>query len=212
MGKFYDITGKKYGRLTVLKRVPNLSERTTRWLCQCDCGKLHEVNKNNLINGKVKSCGCMALELMIGNKYRETHKQSYTRLYYIWQGMKQRCYYEKEPSYLYYGACGITVCDEWKNFEPFYRWALKNGYSKDLTIDRKNNSKGYSPENCQWATVIEQNRNKTNTHYITFNGETRCLSEWCSRLRIPKSTVINRLNRGCSVNQALNTSYKKRDH
>jgi hypothetical protein len=211
MGAFYDITGQKFGRLTVIKRIPSISTRTTRWLCKCDCGSLHAVNKNNLINGQVKSCGCLASELKKKRKTRTTHGMSYTRLYYIWQGIKRRCYYEKEPSYPYYGAIGITVCDEWRTFENFKEWALNNGYSDDLTIDRVDNSVGYSPENCRWTTIKEQNRNKTTTRHLTFNGHTKCLSAWCDELGLPKSTVVNRLNRGWPVEEALSDNYTRRN-
>jgi hypothetical protein len=210
MGAFYDITGNKYGKLTVIKRIPNISARTTRWLCKCDCGKLHEVNKNNLINGKVSSCGCYAKELMTRNKYRETHSQSRTRLYFIWQGMKQRCFDKNVKEYRRYGAKGITVCNEWMRFENFYQWAMLNGYTDNLSIDRIDGRKNYEPLNCRWVSQKKQNRNKLNNRILELDGVEKCVGEWCEIYNLPMSTVINRLNRGCAPEEALNTNYRRR--
>lgn len=209
MGAFYDITGNKYGRLIVIKRVQNTLKSTTRWLCKCDCGKLHEVNKNMLVNGSTESCGCYAKELIVGNTYRETHNQSRTRLYHIWQGMKQRCYDKNTPEYHWYGGNGVTVCDDWMRFEGFYEWSNRHGYDSKLTIDRINNYKGYSPENCKWSTIKEQNRNKRYNRIIELNGVEKCMGQWCEELNIPMSTVFNRLRRGWSDKQTLNTHYDK---
>lgn len=210
MGAFYDITGNKYGRLTVIKRIPNTLERTTRWLCKCDCGKLHEVNKNMLINGTTQSCGCYARELFMGNKLKETHDESRTRLYRVWQSMKQRCYDKNTNGYKDYGARGITVCEEWLKYENFSKWAKENGYQDNLTIDRKDNSKGYSPDNCRWLTIKEQNRNKRYNHIIELNGEKHCMGYWSEKLKIPMSTIVNRTNRGCTPEEILNTDYHRR--
>lgn len=210
MGVFYDITGNRYGRLTVIKRVPNTLPRTTRWLCKCDCGKLHEVNKNMLVNGHTQSCGCLARELFMHNKLRETHNESRTRLYRVWQSMKQRCYDKSTNAYEYYGGRGITVCDDWLRYENFSEWAHKSGYAENLTIDRIDNNKGYGPDNCRWATIKEQNRNKRTSHIIEFNGAKECLAYWSEKLNIPMSTMVNRINRGCTPEQVLETNYHKK--
>ena len=211
MGTFYDITGWKFGKLTVIKRVPSLpkSPTTTRWLCQCDCGNRREVNKNNLVNSHTQSCGCYARELSRGNKTGETHGQSRTRLYYTWQSMKQRCYDINARGYQHYGARGISVCEEWLTFENFYAWAQTSGYKETLTIERKDVNGNYEPENCTWVTVAEQNSNKTTSNILELNGMRRNLTEWSRLLKIPTSTIVNRLNRGCSPKEALNADYRR---
>lgn len=133
-----------------------------------------------------------------------------TRLYFIWQGMKQRCFDINDSAYKWYGAKGITVCDEWLKFENFYKWAHENGYTENLTIDRKDNTRNYEPVNCKWSTVKEQNRNKTINRKIELGGIVRCVSEWSEILKMPINTIINRLNRGCSAEKALNPNYQRR--
>jgi len=205
------MTGQRFGRLTVMKRLPNLpNARVTNWECLCDCGGSTNTQRPNLISGHTKSCGCIALELIKNNKYGVTHNQSRTRLYSIWQSMKQRCYDENVQEYHYYGGRGITICDEWlKGFKGFYKWSTENGYTKNLTIDRINNYKGYSPNNCRWLTIKEQNRNKRENRIVEIDGVEKCTGEWSEILGIPMSTIINRLNRGCSADEALNTNYAR---
>jgi hypothetical protein len=205
--KFDDLTGRRFERLTVIKRVPNLkNSRVTRWLCKCDCGNYTEVNRNNLLHKKCQSCGCLARDIITGNKYRETHNMSRTRLYYIWQGMKQRCLGQGTGS-KYYNGRGITYCPEWESFESFRDWALSNGYSKNLTLDRKDVDGDYEPSNCRWISTKQQNRNKTSTIFLTLNGEAHSMGEWSEILGIPMSTMVNRRNRGLSVEQILSTKY-----
>ena len=121
--------------------------------------------------------------------------------------MKARCYNEKTSRYANYGGRGIKICEEWLNekngFENFYTWAITHGYSDNLSIDRINVNGNYEPKNCRWADDKEQSRNRTDNRFISYNGETRCISDWCEKLNIPQSTVINRLNRGLSVDKVL---------
>lgn len=204
---FDDMTGRRFNRLTVIKRVQNLpNTKVTRWLCECDCGKFVEVNRNNLLHKKCQSCGCFALDGKLGNKYRETHDMSRSRLYNIWQGMKQRCKGQGAGAKYYYGK-GIKYCIEWELFENFKTWALSNGYNDELTIDRIDCNGNYDPNNCRWTTVKEQNRNKTCTTYITLNGITKSMGEWSEILKIPMSTMVNRRNKGLSVDKILSTKF-----
>jgi len=159
MSKLIDMTGQRFGRLVVIERAENKGHETA-WLCRCDCGKKAIVIGRNLRrkNG-TKSCGCLSVETLVGRN--TTHKGTGTRLYIIWRGMKARCYNPKAHEYENYGGRGIKVCAEWlHNFGSFQKWALAHGYQDDLTLDRIDNDKGYSPDNCRWATVTEQNRNR----------------------------------------------------
>ena len=119
-----------------------------------------------------------------------------TRLYRIWCGMKYRCYNRTFKYFEYYGGRGIEVCAEWlNNFDTFRKWALESGYREDLTIDRKDTNGSYTPDNCRWVSLKEQGRNRRNNNFITFGGETHCLSEWAEILSIDRATLYNRIYR-----------------
>lgn len=134
------------------------------------------------------------------------HGLRHTRQFRIWNNLLTRCYNSKFHAYKYYGARGITVCDEWKNdFKAFYDWSMSNGYSDDLTIDRINNNGNYEPTNCRWVTVKTQSNNRRSNHNVNINGETRTLTEWCESYGINYRTVQDRLKRGWNVEKALTT-------
>ena len=196
LSKCRDLTGQRFGRLTVI----GLSERQSRktyWICQCDCGNVSEHRSDGLLSGAIKSCGCYKKEVSAENVSKNhTHKQSGTRIYRIWQGIKSRCFDINDKRYERYGGRGITVCDEWKNnFLAFYQWARANGYKENLTIDRIDNNGNYSPENCRWATAKEQANNRsTNVHYKIGNV-TKLLSEWCELFGLNFNTILARFNR-----------------
>ena len=120
--------------------------------------------------------------------------------------MKRRCNNPKNKRYKVYGGRGIKVCAEWEDsFENFCEWALNSGYSDDLTIDRIDNDKGYSPDNCRWATAAEQNRNYSRNHMITYNGKTQCLADWADEYGIGRSTIIQRIKRGWPLEKLFDT-------
>lgn len=167
MSRKIDLTGMKFGRLTVQYQVPN-NNHHTRWHCVCECGNTKDVLQQNLANGHVQSCGCLLSERSLerinavnSSMGREHHNETKSRLYQIWIGIKTRCLRKTSTSYKNYGARGITICREWlDSFATFREWALSNGYSDELSIDRVNVDEGYSPENCRWVSKSVQSFNK----------------------------------------------------
>lgn len=134
------------------------------------------------------------------------HGMCHTRLYQIWNGMKQRCQNSKTINYRDYGGKGISVCEEWNNsFKSFYDWAMANGYRKHLTIDRIDNKGNYEPTNCRWATNKEQQNNTSYTRLYTYNGETFSIMQWAEKTGIHPNMLYKRLRRGWSIEKALKT-------
>lgn len=210
MSKCIDLTGRRFGRLTVVERLPNKvkgKSAWSMWRCKCDCGNYADVLGASLKQNKTKSCGCLHSESCSANgKKRATHKSTHTRLYRIWRGMLQRCYSPTNKDYKRYGGRGISVCNDWLNFEPFYEWSMANGYQENLTIDRLDNFKGYSPDNCRWATQKEQQNNRRSNCLITYNGETHTVAEWNRLKGFGKWVIGNRLRDGWDIGSAINTS------
>lgn len=172
MPKFMDLTGRKFGSLTVVSQAEKKYGKT-RWNCVCECGKQTCTITNSLTSGRVKSCGCK-------RKPTTTHGKSDTQLYWIWTSMKQRCTNPKNKRYSRYGARGINVCEAWAdNFQSFYNWSMSNGYKIGLSIDRIDNEKGYSPDNCKWVPMTDQAKRTNRIIYFTFNGVEKLLGEWC---------------------------------
>ena len=138
------------------------------YLCQCDCGNFKIVSNHSLKSGNTKSCGCLHKEILIQrNKDNRIHHPENERLLRIWRAMLHRCDKETDEHYDYYGGRGIKVCDDWRDFEIFQKWALANGYADNLTIDRLDGNKDYCPENCSWATMTVQNNHKSDTKWLT---------------------------------------------
>ena len=146
-----DYTGQRFGRLVAIRYVKTIG-KNTYWLFQCDCGKQKEMRITTVKAGVAKSCGCYHADRV----YR--HGLVCEKLYRVWIGMRERCRNIKSPNFKHYGCRGIKVCDEWNDYLPFRQWALANGYSDNLTIDRIENDGNYEPENCQWLTRSENTR------------------------------------------------------
>lgn len=207
MGRFEDLTGRRFGRLTVLSRgddyVSPKGYRNTTWNCLCDCGNHVNVRGCNIRNGVSRSCGCIRVD----HPNRLTHGMNGTRIYGIWKGMKDRCLNERSESYKDYGGRGVTIFEDWLNsFESFYNWALQSGYRDDLSIDRIDVNGNYEPSNCRWSTADVQANNKRNNHLLTYEGRTQTISQWAKELGIHSGKIKDRINKcGWSVERTLTT-------
>lgn len=166
-----DLTGQKFGRLTVLEYKGPAKDRGAMWLCECECGNKPIVRANNLRSGKSRSCGCLARERAIEKCTR--HNMSNTSLYYAWNTMRSRCSNPKSHKYKMYGARGIKVCKEWENdFKKFYDYVsqLPHFEEKGRTLDRINDNGNYEPGNVRWATPGEQANNTRRNVFFEVNG------------------------------------------
>lgn len=193
-----DLTGQAFGRLTVLSLAGKRGNYQTHWLCRCECGDLCHVYSGCLVRGTTQSCGCLWRELN-GQQFA-THGKSRTRVYTAWLAMRQRCYYEKHAQYADYGGRGIKVCDRWRdNFENFY--ADMGEPPKGSTLDRRENDGPYSPDNCRWATRIEQANNTSASRFIEHAGQRKTVMEWSRETGIPGNTLYYRIYRGWPINR-----------
>jgi hypothetical protein len=197
--KKIDMIGNKFGRLIVLSESPTHQAKKVMWNCKCECGTLTTVDGTALRSGNTRSCGCHRSD-MAALKAR-THGASRSPTYRIWESMKKRCFDKSNKDYPSYGGRGISVCALWLNFENFIKdmGERPEGYS----IDRIDNSKGYEPGNCRWATSLQQNRNRRNNKIITLNGIGKTQSEWAADIGISDATIHKRLKRGWSISDAL---------
>lgn len=156
-----DITGRRYGMLEAVEFSHIGSDKHAVWVFKCDCGKTVEKRKCHVVTGQIRSCGCLLEKARkTAGRKNKTHGMKNTRIYRIWNGMKNRCNNPNSCNAHYYYERGITVCKEWESFEVFYEWAQKSGYRDDLSIDRIDNDKGYEPQNCRWVSAKEQAHNR----------------------------------------------------
>lgn len=196
MGRLIDLTGQTFGKWTVLKKDIS-NNKHILWKCRCSCGTERLIDGYALRKGLTHSCGC------------SKDKRTKTRLYRIWIGILDRTTHSNRPRACDYIDRGITICDEWKNWETFKDWAIKNGYTDTLSIDRINNNDGYYPENCRWTDSKTQSRNKRNNIIVTINGESHILSDWCKILGLNRESVKSRIKYGLTPYQALTIPFIK---
>lgn len=197
MAKSKDLTGAKFGMLKVISQVKTGPGKGTKWNCLCDCKKTVVRSASALGKNKNPNCGCIR------------QGQRKTRLYGIWANMKQRCTNPSNPAYPYYGAKGISICDEWANdFLAFQSWALKNGYDDSLTIDRVDGNKNYQPDNCRWSTRKEQSNNLSSNTVIVFEGKEYTLTQLAEEYGLDPKLVIDRHKLGWPAKDLVKPVFK----
>lgn len=196
-----DLCGKVFARLTVLYRHGTGANRSAMWKCRCACGNEAVVQASLLRGGKVKSCGCLRVEI------KQTHGNAkhgrYSREYVAWASMKDRCHNRSRRAWKHYGGRGISVCERWdKSFENFLA-DMGLSPSEKHSLDRINNEGNYEPDNCRWATKQEQCGNTRRTVMLTMNGVTQSRIEWCNQYGVAWHTIRNRMKAGLSLEEAL---------
>lgn len=196
-----NMVGEKHGKLTILSEAGRGEYGDALWKCKCDCGKIFVASGHRIRRGETTSCGCYAREQHI--KRTTTHGMAKTRLYKEWQGMKQRCNNPKTPKFYNYGGRGISYCEEWEDFSNFQEWALSNGYSDSLTLDRIDVNGNYGPNNCRWVTNLEQQNNKRNNQKYTYKDETLTVAELARKYSIRRGTLNSRLVKGLPIEEAI---------
>ena len=201
------MVGKKYGRLTGIKRDGKDKTGNATWLFQCDCGKTIVTAGSRVRGGYTKSCGCLAKEkareLATGLGYASaTHHMSRTKSYNRWCAMLRRCENKNVSNYKYYGERGIKVCARWHSFENFWN-DVKGKYDSNLELDRIDNNGDYKPSNCRWVSHTVQTNNSRSNRYISFRGEKMTISQWERETGIDRRTISERLDSGWSIKKAL---------
>lgn len=177
-----DLAGQHFGKLTAVRDVGVDKSRNRLWLCLCDCGKEKVVSGNSLKLGHTQSCGCLSP----GYRVRRDP------IYLAWQSMLIRCTYPETNGYKNYGGRGIAVCDRWHKFEHFLADVGEHP-GPGFTLDRIDVNGNYEPGNVQWSTLKAQANNRRNNVYITYQGETKTLTEWCEQLGLKYSRMHKRL-------------------
>lgn len=200
--KKLNLIGQRFGKLVVVKKSEKKGNKgASYWECLCDCGKQITKAGSALKNSSFLSCGCYS--------HRQS-KESKTRIYTIWSNMKRRCFNTKNKQFKHYGGRGITIFSDWLDFFKFKKWALENGYSEKLSIDRINNDGNYEPNNCRWVNQLTQVRNRRNTVKLIFNGCEKTLFEWAEHYRIKKTTANSRYHKGKSFEEIFEINKEKK--
>ena len=195
MSKHKNLEGQRFGRLLAVEEIEHIAPGIYNYRCKCDCGNEAVVTNVRLSQGITHSCGCLKKELLVKrNKENSIRKTDNQRILRIWRAMKHRCEFPNDTAYQYYGGKGIKVCEEWQDFNNFQKWCLTSGYSDVLTIDRKNPNKNYSPENCHWVDMTEQNNHKSNNKMLEYQGKIQSLAQWCKELGIDYARTKARIN------------------
>jgi hypothetical protein len=200
MCRINDLKGRVFGRLTVVNQDGVSKNRKAVWRCKCECGMYKNIIAGDLVSGRTLSCGCLHKDR--AKESSTIHGRRYEELYPTWNGMMDRCHNKNSTAYKHYGARGITVCDRWHELDNFL--SDVGDRPEGTTLDRKDNNKGYYPENCRWATNRQQSTNRSNNVYITYEGVTKTKVEWAEEKGMHIGTLKYRLMIGWSVEDALN--------
>lgn len=204
-----NIEGKRFGRLIAIENVGKNKQGRMLWKCKCDCGNTIVTTITHLTTKQTLSCGCLRKEKV--TRLNTKHGKTNTRLYKIWDSMKQRCYNHNAKNYKNYGGRGIKIYNKWLNdFESFYNWSMENGYKDTLSIDRIDGNKDYEPSNCKWSTRKEQNNNRRNNKLITYKGKTKTIAEWSNELGISYDVIKYRINKKWSIEDIFTIPVKRR--
>ena len=188
-----DLTGKRFGRLMVVRYEKRI-KKFWYWLCVCDCGNETVVSASNLKSNHTKSCGSYKEEK--SREKKKTSKPHYASLRIKWDSMKARCLNQNSQDYHRYGGRGISICEEWMDFEKFYEWSIKSGFEEKLTIERKDVNGNYEPSNCEYTTRKEQARNRRNSKTVIFFGKEKLVCELAEETGIKYATLQARIKRG----------------
>ena len=185
--------GSKYNMLTIVGICDHVKGTHRKCKCMCECGNVITADICNVVSGNTKSCGCLRSIRSAEHGFKPVHWETKTRLHTIWDGMRRRCYEKSNKDYCRYGERGIRVCDDWMDYTKFSSWAKANGYADGLTIDRIDTNGDYCPDNCRWATVMEQNNNRRSNHIVIYNGQQHTIAEWSRITGIPPKTLRYRI-------------------
>lgn len=206
--RFIDLTGQIFGRLTVIGYAGQTESKDSTWFCRCKCEKLTRVHGTALKSGNTTSCGCMKIEIL--KERRITHGQSggqRTPEYNTWKAIRGRTQNPNNKRFSDYGGRGITVCARWQKFENFF--ADMGVRPEGKSLDRIENDGNYCPENCRWATRVEQNNNKRNSHKFAYAGKAQNINQWANEMGMPAKALGKRLNKyGWPIEKALTTPLK----
>lgn len=209
-----NLVGKSFGRLTVTEPAPNKNKRVA-WLCKCECGNTKTILAGLLMVGHTKSCGCLHKEIATNNirkqhgsgvdnpNYKHGARAAKHAEYNIWKSMNQRCNNPNYDRFKDYGGRGITVCSEWTNSYESFIADMGPRPSPKYSVERIDNNKGYSPDNCKWATQHEQMANTRRNVFLTHEDETLHIAEWARRLNVNAGLLQHRYHLGWSVEDIL---------
>lgn len=200
-----NLSHKRFGKLIVIERASSDKCGRSRWMCQCDCGKILTVSNRHLKDGSTKSCGCLRGGVI---KHGHTSSNTVSSTYISWTGIRKRCNDPNHENYKHYGSRGIKVYRRWLKFENFLEdmGEAPKGYQ----IDRIDNNKGYYKENCRWITPKQNNRNRRNNHLITYDGKTQCIAAWAEEIGINENTIRTRIRFNWSSEKTLTTPAREK--
>lgn len=194
-----DLRGQRFGRLTAIRPTQmRTSGKNIVWECMCDCGNIVYIGSGTLKVRDMQSCGCYRKERAAN--LNKTHGGRNERLYGVWMDMRRRCNDPKMTEYTNYGGRGIRVSNEFEDYSFFREWAMQNGYNPlapkgEYTLDRIDVNGDYSPSNCRWITITQQQLNKSNSLLITYKNKTQNASQWDKEMAYPCGTVAKRYGR-----------------